>query len=46
MKAQEARKTAIEARKDEIENIKPWTEMTFDLAMHSIQSHRKIVTLN
>ena len=33
-------------RKDDIENIKPWTEMTFDLAMHSIRSHRKIVTLN
>ena len=33
-------------RKDDIENIKPWTEMTFDLAMHSIQSHRKIANLN
>ena len=33
-------------RKDDIENIKPWTEMTFDLAMHSIRSQRKIVTLN
>ena len=33
-------------RKDDIENIKPWTEMTFDLAMHSIQYHRKIVNLN
>lgn len=27
-------------RKGDIENIKPWTEMTFDLVMHSIQSHR------
>ena len=27
-------------RKGDIENIKPWTKMTFDLVMHSIQSHR------
>ena len=27
-------------RKGDIENIKPWTEMTFDLVMHSIQSHQ------
>ena len=27
-------------RKGDIENIKPWTEMTFGLVMHSIQSHR------
>ena len=27
-------------RKGDIQNIKPWTEMTFDLVMHSIQSHR------
>ena len=27
-------------RKGDIENLKPWTEMTFDLVMHSIQSHR------
>ena len=33
-------------RKGDIENIKPWTEMTFDLAMYSIQSHRKIANLN
>ena len=33
-------------RKGDIENIKPWIEMTFDLAMHSIQYHRKIVNLN
>ena len=29
-------------RRGDIENIKPWIEMTFDLAMHSIQYHRKI----
>jgi len=33
-------------RRGDIENIKPWIEMTFDLAMHSIQYHRKIVNLN
>ena len=33
-------------RKGDIENIKPWIEMTFDLAMYSIQSHRKIANLN
>ena len=27
-------------RRGDIENIKPWTEMTIDLVMHSIQSHR------
>ena len=33
-------------RGGDIENIKPWIEMTFDLAMHSIQYHRKIANLN
>ena len=33
-------------RKGDIENIKPWIEMTFDLAIHSIQYHKKIVNLN
>ena len=33
-------------RKGDIENIQPWIEMTFDLAMYSIQSHRKIAKLN
>ena len=33
-------------RKGDIESIKPWIEMTFDLAMYSIQSHRKIANLN
>ena len=27
-------------RRGDIVNIKPWTEMTFDLVMHSIQSHQ------
>ena len=27
-------------RRSDIENLKPWTEMTFDLVMHSIQSHQ------
>ena len=27
-------------RRGDIENIKPWIEMTFDLAMHSIQYHK------
>ncbi len=27
-------------RRGDIENIKPWTAMTFDLVMHSIQSHQ------
>ena len=30
-------------RKGDIENIKPWIEMTFDLAMYSIQPHRKLL---
>ena len=33
-------------RGGDIENIKPWIEMTFNLAMHSIQYHRKIANLN
>ena len=33
-------------RRSDIGNLKPWTEMTFDLAMYSIQSNRKIVNLN
>ena len=27
-------------RRSDIGNLKPWTEMTFDLVMHSIQSHK------
>tara|TARA_Y100000996_G_scaffold401347_1_gene372200 strand:+ start:517 stop:1095 length:579 start_codon:yes stop_codon:yes gene_type:complete len=27
-------------RRSDIGNLKPWTEMTFDLVMHSIQSHQ------
>ena len=27
-------------RRSDIGNIKPWTEMTFDLVMHSIRSHQ------
>ena len=27
-------------RRSDIANIKPWTEMTFNLVMHSIQSHQ------
>ena len=27
-------------RRSDIANIKPWTEMTFDLVMHSIRSHQ------
>ena len=33
-------------RRSDIGNLKPWTEMTFDLAMHSIQSNRKIGNFN
>ena len=33
-------------RRSDIGNLKPWTEMTFDLAMHSFQSNRKIGNFN